>query len=83
MVNKIYAIWFASCANTTGGSKVGGIKEYLLNVGFILTLNNGGKPSFSLNFDHIMIKSIHYALQNSTRMGSAYNISSMFLNGFS
>jgi hypothetical protein len=39
-------------AQIYGGNKMGGVKkEFLLNVGFILSGNNGGKPSFSSYFD--------------------------------
>ncbi len=59
MVNK--NLFERSRRRYMGGSKTGGVKkEFWLNVGFILSGNNGGKPYFYLNFYHFMIKSINY-----------------------
>lgn len=51
-INLLYAMWRK---NNWGEWWGGVLKKFLLNVGFILSRYNGGKPCFSSYFDHIMI----------------------------
>ncbi len=61
MVNKLQ---FIVCAMR---KSLGELREFLLNVGFILIYINGGKPSFSSfssYFNKVVIQSIHNTFEN-------------------